>query len=73
LGQNNELEMIQFYETNIKNVAINFVGNKNSDEHVRYSQSVLNLDEATKDVLINYFINPFIQKQEYCIFYHDVR
>ena len=64
--------MIQFYETNIKNIAIHFVGNKNNDEHVKYSHSVLNLDETTKDVLINYFIKPFIQKQEYYTLYHDI-
>ena len=60
--------MIQFYETSIQSVAIHLVGNKNNDEYVKYSHSVLGLDKTTKDVLMNYFIKPFIQKQEYYTF-----
>lgn len=64
--------MIQFYETSIQSVAIHLVGNKNNDEYVKYSHSVLGLDKTTKDVLMNYFIKPFIQKQEYYTFCHDI-
>lgn len=64
--------MIQFYETKIKNIALHFVGNKNNDEYVKFSKSVLNLEELTRDVLINYFIKPFILKQEYYALYHDI-
>lgn len=49
--------MIQFYETSIQSVAIHLVGNKNNDEYVKYSHSVLGLDKTTKDVLMNYLSN----------------
>lgn len=64
--------MIQFYETKIKNTVIHSVGNRNNDEHVKCSHSIMNLDEDTKDVLMNYFIKPFIANQEYYSFYNEV-
>lgn len=64
--------MIQFYETEIKNIALHFVGNKNNDEYVKCSKSILNLDEITRDVLMNYFIKPFAQKQDYYALHHNI-
>ena len=64
--------MIQFHETNIKDIALHFVGNKNNDEPIKCSHAVLDFDETTKDILINYFIKPFVQKEEYYTFGHDI-
>jgi hypothetical protein len=63
--------MTQFHETNIKNIALHFVGNKNNEEMIKLSNSILNFDETTKDVLTDYFITPF-KPQEYYNFYHDI-
>ena len=64
--------MTQFYETNIKDIVLHFVGNKNNDEPIKCSRFVLNFDETTKDILTNYFIPPFTKSQEYFNFHHDI-
>ena len=64
--------MIQYHETNIKDVALHFVGNKNNDEAIKCSHTVLDFDETTKDILISYFIKPFAQKEEYNTLGHDI-
>jgi len=64
--------MTQFEKTNIKNIALHFVGNKNNEEMIKLSNSILNFDEATKGILTNYFITPFTKPQEYFNFHHDI-
>ncbi len=63
--------MVQFYEITINNIAVHFVGNKSADEYVRCSSSSLLVSEVISQVLTNYFLKPFIQKQEYFNFQHD--
>ena len=63
--------MVQFYEITINNIAVHFVGNKSADEYVRCSNSSLHINAEISHVLTNYFLKPFIQKQEYYNFYHD--
>ena len=64
--------MAQFYEANIESVVVHSVGNKNNDEQIKCSYSTIELDGDTKDVLINYFIKPFILNQEYYSFYNEI-
>jgi hypothetical protein len=63
--------MIQFYDTKIKNVAVHFVGNKNNDENVRCSKSLLLINEDIDYVLTNYFIKPFLKMEEQHSFFHE--
>ena len=63
--------MIQYYNTKIKNVAIHFVGNKNNDENVVCSKSLLAIDEDIDYVLTNYFIKSFLKLEELYQFFHE--
>ncbi len=63
--------MIHYSDTAITSIILHFVGNKNSDESVRYSNSELILTGDLDQVLTEYFLKPFAQKQEYFNFYHE--
>ena len=63
--------MIQFYDTKIKDVVIHFVGNKSNDDDVRCSKSVLKINEEITNVLINYFVKPFLRSDEQYTFFHE--
>ena len=64
--------MIQFYNTRITNVVVHFVGNKNNDEKVRCSRSMIEIDDSIEHVLINYFIRPFLNLNELYSFVHGI-
>lgn len=63
--------MIQFYNTKIKDIAIHLVGNKNNDEDIYCSKSLLSINEEIDYVLTNYFIKPFLKSEEQFTFFHE--
>jgi hypothetical protein len=60
------------HPTEIKNLAIHFVGNKTNNEVCNVSKYSLQLNETDKDLLVRYFMSPFLKPQEYFNFHHDI-
>ena len=63
--------MIQFYNISVQNVMVHFVGNKSIDEGIKCSKNILVIDDVVKDVLTNYFIKSFLNKDDFSIFNHE--
>jgi len=63
--------MIYCENSAINNIAIHFVGNKISNEPFKLSNSIIQLNETDKAVLVHYFIVPFLKSSEYFNFYHE--
>lgn len=63
--------MIHFYDINIDSLAIHFVGNRGLDENLKCSNNLITLTSDLSDVLTNYFIKPFLQKNNFEQLYHD--
>lgn len=57
--------------TNIANISLHYIGNKNHDEAVHISPNTLQPKDDTKDFLITYFTSSF-KSNEYLNFYHDI-
>jgi hypothetical protein len=56
---------------NFEKIYTHFVGNKSDDEGIQISKTPLQLnDESLKEILLNYFTNPFKNK-EYNRFHHE--
>lgn len=62
--------MLIFSETTIDQISVHKVGSKYNDENIRFSKSILNLDDNIKDLLSKYFLSPF-KSNEYFNFYHE--
>jgi hypothetical protein len=72
LERNNKMNMkIQYYEASIVYVCLHYVGNKNIDESLKYSTSIIELTDDLDNVLTNYFLRPFLVKEEYFNFFHE--
>lgn len=63
--------MVQFYNIKIEKVSIHYVGNKNIDEGYRCSKESIKLDSDLSGVLTNYFLKPFLKKDDFGEFYHE--
>jgi hypothetical protein len=62
--------MISYLSLNIKELTVNFVGNKTKDESYFLSKdSIREIDELTKEALIKYFIESF-KNEVYFNFHH---
>ncbi len=62
---------MQIELANFEHIYTHFVGNKSDDEGVQISKTPLQLhDESLKELLFNYFTNPFKNK-EYNRFHHE--
>lgn len=62
--------MLIFSETIIDQIAVHKVGSKYNEDKIRFSKSILNLDDDIKDLLSKYFLSPF-KSNEYFNFYHE--
>jgi hypothetical protein len=62
--------MISSDLANIDALVLHKVGNKASDEGVRYSKTALHVDENVSQLLLKYFLSPF-KDEEYYQFHHD--
>jgi len=51
--------MFEFNEVALNQIIVHHVGNKTKEEKLRFSKSVLQLDEPVKDLLLQYFLSPF--------------
>lgn len=63
--------MIYFESTNLQSIVIHKVGNKANEEGLFLSKTLLKTDEAISDLLQQYFLSPFKDK-EYYNFFHEV-
>ena len=63
--------MIQFNNTEIKNIALHKVGNKYKDEPLVLSKGFIETDDLTKGILSKYFLSRFNLSELY-VFYHQV-
>lgn len=65
--------MLNLYNTQIENVSLHRVGNKNKGEQIFLSKESYNLDDETTGLLKEYFFKPFREKEEnYFRFTHEV-
>ncbi|MGB3150439.1 MAG: nucleoid-associated protein, partial [Maribacter sp.] len=56
--------MINLYATQIENISIHRVGNKNKNEGVFLSSEPFALNDETTGLLKEYFFKPFREKEE---------
>ncbi|MCQ2262272.1 MAG: nucleoid-associated protein [Bacteroidales bacterium] len=59
-----------FFDAKIQNVTLHFVGNKVADDGIIISDTIVNVDEKLKEVLLSYYISPFTTN-EYFEFFHE--
>lgn len=62
--------MINTQDAILDRLIIHKTGNKSREEGVKFSKSVIKLNESLKDLLIKYFLSPF-KNNEYFNFFHD--
>lgn len=62
--------MINHQDSTLNSIALHKVGNKSEDEGIRLSQSLLEVDEDIRQLLLSYFLSPFKNSQYYQL-YHD--
>lgn len=62
--------MLGFFDTTIQQIVVHKVGNKHSNENIRYSKEILKVDDEIKELLSTYFLTPF-KSEEYFQLYHD--
>jgi hypothetical protein len=63
--------MIQLFKTSFHSSFLHFVGNKNNDEGVIFSANPFSPSQSTRNNLLNYFLRPFLENEEYYQLYHD--
>ncbi|WP_329904170.1 nucleoid-associated protein [Porphyromonas pogonae] len=63
--------MIQLYKLLYHSSFLHYVGNKNLDEGTVISNSPLNVSREASPDLLNYFLKPFTENQEYYQLFHD--
>ncbi len=62
--------MINHLDSTLQSIALHKVGNKAESEGVRLSQSLLEVDEDIRQLLLSYFLSPFKNSLYYQL-YHD--
>ena len=62
--------MLNHQDSTLNSIALHKVGNKAEDEGVRISQSLLEVDEDIRQLLLSYFLSPFKSSLYYQL-YHD--
>ncbi|MBI9055362.1 MAG: nucleoid-associated protein [Bacteroidales bacterium] len=62
--------MILFSETIIDQLVVHKVGSKYSEENIRFSKDLLNINDEIKELLTKYFLTPF-KSNEFFNFYHE--
>ncbi len=62
--------MINTSELTLEKITVHFVGNKNAAAGIKQSDSLLNLEDAVKELLLKYFLGPF-KKETYYNFHHE--
>lgn len=62
--------MLNHQDSTLHSIALHKVGNKAEDEGVRLSQSLLEVDEDIRQLLLSYFLSPFKNSLYYQL-YHD--
>jgi hypothetical protein len=63
--------MYHFPNTTIEKIALHQIGNKLTGEKICLAKNYLDTDEATRLLLMNYFLSPF-KSSEHFNLYHDV-
>lgn len=62
--------MNNYLISEISDIAIHCIGNKNNEEPLLLSEQTTEIEESLKEILISYFVSAF-KSNEYYNFYHD--